>query len=263
MVVPLLQSPTSSPSLLANLNTDFNAKVFTPMLLDDSPKKRLNVLAKPFYPDMKNINNSANGNENSNILALSTNEAIIDMPNKTNEDSAYSMLTDIRIRIAKRIILGRLNINSIRNKFEMLADLVIKKIDILLISETKIDDSFTSSQFYIPGYSPPFRSDRSARGGGILLYVRADIPSKLLHCSFCNEIECLLIEINISKKKWLVYGLYNPNKSFISSHLLALSKSINVYTHVYDHFILMGDFNCEISDSNMNEFCNSYNLKSC
>ena len=77
---------------------------------------------------------------------------IIDMPNKTNEDSAYSMLTDIRIRNAKRIILGHLNINSIRNKIEMLADLVIKKIDILLISETKIDDSFTSSQFYIPGY---------------------------------------------------------------------------------------------------------------
>ena len=82
----------------------------------------------------------------------------------------------------------------------MLADLVVGKIDILLISETKLDDSFPSSQFYIPGFGSPFRLDRSMHGGGLLLYVRNDIPAKSLSCALCKEIECLTVEINIWKK---------------------------------------------------------------
>ena len=36
------------------------------------------------------------------------------------------------------------------------------------------------SQFLKKGFSDPFRIDQNARGGGILLYVRVDIPTKLL-----------------------------------------------------------------------------------
>ena len=46
------------------------------------------------------------------------------------------------------------------------------------MSETKIDDTFPDSQFLIEGFSVPFRLDRAAKGGGILLYIREDIPSK-------------------------------------------------------------------------------------
>ena len=49
-----------------------------------------------------------------------------------------------------------------------------------MIPETKIDASFPIGQFLLNGYRTPFRLDRNAHGGGILLYVREDIPSKLL-----------------------------------------------------------------------------------
>ena len=49
-----------------------------------------------------------------------------------------------------------------------------------MISETKIDESFLKSQFLIKGLSDPFRIDRNIQGGGILLYVRKDIPTKPL-----------------------------------------------------------------------------------
>ena len=52
-------------------------------------------------------------------------------------------------------------------------------IDVLMISETKLDDSFPSMQFLIEGYGPPYRLDRNSHGGGILVYVREDIPCKL------------------------------------------------------------------------------------
>ena len=49
-----------------------------------------------------------------------------------------------------------------------------------MISETKLDNSFPEGQFLVEGYSKPYRIDHNCQGGGIMLYVRADIPSKLL-----------------------------------------------------------------------------------
>ena len=43
-------------------------------------------------------------------------------------------------------------------------------IDILMISETKLDYSFPEAQFYIEGFRTPFRLDCNKHGGGILLY---------------------------------------------------------------------------------------------
>ena len=48
-------------------------------------------------------------------------------------------------------------------------------IDILLVSETKLDSSFPNAQFYMYGYTTPYRLDRNANGGGLLLYLRDDV----------------------------------------------------------------------------------------
>ena len=48
---------------------------------------------------------------------------------------------------ADRVTIGDLKINSLRSKFEMLREIVQGKLDILLISEKKVDPSFPSSQF--------------------------------------------------------------------------------------------------------------------
>ena len=39
---------------------------------------------------------------------------------------------------------------------------------------------FSPSQFFLDGCNVPFRLDRNGNAGGILLYIREDIPSKLL-----------------------------------------------------------------------------------
>ena len=87
-------------------------------------------------------------------------------------------LKSIRIRNLIKIVIGHLNINSLRNKFDFLVTQVKGYIDILKISETKLDERFPIGQFLIDGYRVPFRLDRNENGGGILLYVRDDIPSK-------------------------------------------------------------------------------------
>lgn len=171
------------------------------------------------------------------------------------------ILKNYRIKHFNKIIIAHININSIRNKIDMLADLISGRIDILFISETKIDSTFPTPQFFIFGFSPPYRLDRSQHGGGLLCYVRSDIPSKLMPSLNNREIECVSIEIKIFKTKWLIMGTYNPCKSLIKRHLLALSNNVDHYSRHYDNFIILGDFNSETSEDNMENFCSLYNLK--
>ena len=73
-----------------------------------------------------------------------------------------------------------------------------------LISGTKVDPSFSSSQFAIRCFSSPFRRDRNS-SGGVMLFLREEIPSKLL--SEYNEnsaVENIFIEINLRSKKCLL-----------------------------------------------------------
>ena len=48
-------------------------------------------------------------------------------------------------------------------------------MDILVVTESKLDESFPAGQFCMQGYCPPFRLDRNANGGGVPIYVRDDI----------------------------------------------------------------------------------------
>ena len=95
--------------------------------------------------------------------------------------NAKTGLKEMKIRSPDKLILGYVNINSIRNKFDSLAYMLDKIVDIYLISETKLDDSFPLPQFKVPGFTTSYRYDRTDKGG-LLLYIRKDIPSCLLQC---------------------------------------------------------------------------------
>ena len=56
-------------------------------------------------------------------------------------------LCNLKLRNLNRLIFGEININSIRNKLELLFSLVSNNIDVLLISETKIDNTFPGVNF--------------------------------------------------------------------------------------------------------------------
>ena len=62
----------------------------------------------------------------------------------------------------------------------MLSSMVKYNIDILMVSETKLDSSFPQIQLRREGYAHPFRYDRNSHGGGILLFIREDIPTKII-----------------------------------------------------------------------------------
>ena len=59
--------------------------------------------------------------------------------------------------------------------------MVTEDIDILMITERKLNDSFPVSQFFIQRFCTPFRLDRNKNGCGILLYIRSNITSTKLN----------------------------------------------------------------------------------
>ena len=194
----------------------------------NSDSSRLNVNAQPFLPATLN--------------------------NVTEDGDVYSVLSNLRIKNINRILIAHLNINSLRYKFDKLSDIITGKIDIILISEAKLDNTFPLSNFKIPGFCTPFRRDGTRYGGGILLYIREDIPSTLLSSlPFSENVECFFVEIKLRQIKWLLGILYNPSKY--------LSKSLDHYTQSYDKILILGDFDSEMHEDSMVEFCGIYNLK--
>ena len=95
-------------------------------------------------------------------------------------------LKSLRKNNLNKLIFAQLNINSIRNKFEFLAKDRASNVDLLIILETKTDNSFPKSQFQITGFCEPFSTDRNIHVVGILFHVREDIPAKLLNLSQQN-----------------------------------------------------------------------------
>ena len=90
------------------------------------------------------------------------------------------MLKSLRCNNLSKLAFAHLNINSIRNKLEFISEQVRCNVDVLMVSENKINDSFLIGNFLIHGFSPPYRLHRHSKGDGIMLYIRKDIPSNPL-----------------------------------------------------------------------------------
>ena len=129
-----------------------------------------------------------------------------------NDHSDISDLIKIREQYTNNLVLGYLNINSLKNKIINLREVVDNVlIDILCIDETKLDDTFPDAQFKINNYQyPPFRRDRNSKGGGKIVYIRQGLISKRLSKFESKGIETICIELTISKKKWCILFEYRP-----------------------------------------------------
>ena len=89
------------------------------------------------------------------------------------------------------------------------------------------------------------------------MYFRNNITAKLLQLeNLPSDIEAISTETNIKSKKWLLCCTCNPNKSLIENHLRQLQKQLEASSERYEHFLIMGDFNADVSDPSMTSFSN-------
>lgn len=158
-----------------------------------------------------------------------------------------------------------INVNSFRNKFiDLLPMLQEGFVDVLIVGESKLDCTFTNSQFSIDNFSL-YRKDRNCHGGGVLAYVNNSIAHCVRHdfdAFIFNGLEGIVIEINMYKKRWLLSGLYKPpsisDNLFQDTFCKLLDSALSVTTNT----IVVGDLNYNMNNDNiLKNICDIYGLK--
>ena len=102
-----------------------------------------------------------------------------------------------------------------------------------------------------------FRTDRNCFGGGLYTYVKEKIASKQLNLDLDKENEAIW---NIPSRKCLIVIYTSPpsqNKSFLLENM---SKSLSRYLKSYKNITLLGNFNVNPKDENLQHFTYTFSL---
>ena len=104
--------------------------------------------------------------------------------------------------------------------------------------------------------------NRNRDWGGVLIYIREDIPSKpLADHNLPDDIEGSFVELNPRKKKWLLFRSYHPPNHSDQYFLHQVKKSLDMYSKFYKRCILIRDFHAEQSESFLSQFLFEMNAK--
>ena len=167
---------------------------------------------------------------------------------ESESDNKDVSLYDFRKDHPKNFIFAHININHFRNKFIEIAPWLYDNIvDLLAISETKLDKSFPSCQFKVMNYSM-YRCDRDGNGGGLICYVKSSIPHRERTdlCYRDNGMESMVLEISLRKEKWFFIIVYRPpsvNVRFLNE---ALEKMCETCQSQGKSLFIMGDINVDL-----------------
>ena len=128
-------------------------------------------------------------------------------------------------------------------------------VDFLAVSETKLDSSFPTGQFNLPGFRTPYTKDLSVKSGGLLVYVNSKIPSKVLKTPDCpSDIQVIPVEINLKKQKWLVIAIYTPPSQCKNYFITELTKMLDKCRGSYENTVILWDFNMQPTNQILKPF---------
>ena len=186
-----------------------------------------------------------------------------DCHNDSIDCDLFPGVTAFRRRFISNFIFAHLNINSYRHKYISIHDILAKKhVDYLAISESKLDASFPSAQFPAHDYSL-YRQDVSSSSGGLLIYVRADLPHRRLNYAEINEhgFESLCMEITVGKTTTVLACIYKHPKLKNDAFKCYLSNMADSLFRTHSDLVFLGDMNCCPSKSTtIQDFCEIYGL---
>jgi len=165
--------------------------------------------------------------------------------------------TSDQIQLPKIYVLNATSLAKPTALQKLYCDLINYNIDVCVITETwfkhKHDVCFTS----LAGYTL-FRRDREGRkGGGVAIYVRHSLCSKLFpHQVTRKDIEITWVEISSFTQHFIIGAIYHPPRPKYSDTdlLLEIEHSLANITNVSRNSVILlcGDFN-QLSDSSIQQ----------
>lgn len=153
-----------------------------------------------------------------------------------------------KVRLLRGLKIALLNVSRLVNRLDGVRELMSTYIfDVLALSDTWLSQKISDCEVTIPGYSV-VRKDRTGsaklNGGGVLLYIRDNIPFTVNNELAANNEELLWIEINRPKcKPLLIAAIYKPPNVKEANFLESLSNCSAKIDLDENGLVLMGDFN--------------------
>ena len=189
-------------------------------------------------------------NDNNEPGSDASNSIISDTDSTANTDCKLTtVLGDIRNDSPKDLIVGYLNINSLRHKIIHIREALKRTpVDILGIAETKLDQTFPDAQFTIENYRI-FRKDRNQYGGGLITYIRSDIPCRRIKDYETQAVEMLSIEVTPTREsKWIFLISYKPRNVPNSTFTEEMGQKMDRIQVDYSKVCIIGDLNFDLLD---------------
>ena len=189
-----------------------------------------------------------------------------------NEDSTEDFIYRLRMHQKSNptnLIAGFLNINSIRNKFCAMQHILCNSyVDLLGVSETKLNDTFPYGQFHVDNYVLN-RKDRTSHGGGVAIYVRSDIADRRrrdlenIIDNFTSGLEIIIIEATVrTKERWIYAVGYKPPGIKDMTFCDVFSTLCDLILQESTHIVILGDYNCDfMADSPLKDICETFDLQ--
>lgn len=137
------------------------------------------------------------------------------------------------------------NIRSLRNKIDEIVH-IVDEFDIICFTESHLDHQIPNDNLYIQGFNRnPYRLDRTAHGGGIILYYKDHIrisPRPDLHLP---EMEAMWFEIKTKVGNVLLNVIYRSQIEAGPLFWTNYSQMVSSALDYTNRIITLGDFNVD------------------
>ena len=86
--------------------------------------------------------------------------------------------------------------------------------DVIALTETWLSENVSTGEIVFQNYQVPFRTDRIVNScGGVIVYVKDNIPCKRRLDLEIDGVECILLELTLRNKTVLFSVFYRPPDS--------------------------------------------------
>ena len=177
-------------------------------------------------------------------MDFSASNVSYDPKTSTSNDS----IDALKVRLVRGLKIAHLNVNRLVNKLDGVRELMSTyNFDVLTLRETWLSSNISDCEVTIPGYTL-VRKDRNGstelNGGGVLFYIRDNIPFTVKKDLATNKEELLWVEINRPKcKPLLIAAAFKAPNMKEANFLETLTNSFAKIDLDKNGLVLMGDFN--------------------
>ena len=163
--------------------------------------------------------------------------------------SCSSCTTDINLSLfEKNFLVVHYNVQSLLAKVDQL-QMELSHFDVIALSETWLSPDIKNNKVFFQNYQKPFRKDRPDNTyGGVVIYVKNNIPCKRRTDLEVDGVESVWLEIRLKNKTVLLGKCYRaPNSSIDVHNKIESSIDLAFGTNI-PNIIITGDFNYNYSN---------------